>query len=68
MAMALIICIARRLKLVGRLGSFFLKKYISTNVENKKESRLLSGLFLQYVLQYAYIHYCYCCLNSTRRF
>jgi hypothetical protein len=35
MAMALIVCITFRLKLVGLLGSFFLKKYISKF--NKKE-------------------------------
>ena len=28
MAMALMVCITFRLKLVGRLGSFFLKKYM----------------------------------------
>ncbi len=28
MAVALMACITRKLKLVGRLGSFFLKKYI----------------------------------------
>jgi hypothetical protein len=28
MAIALIVCITLKLKLVGRLGSFFLKKYI----------------------------------------
>lgn len=32
MAVALITCITFKLKLVGRLGSFFLKKYINTNV------------------------------------
>jgi len=34
-AIALIICITLRLKLVGRFGSFFLKKYM--NKFNKKK-------------------------------
>jgi hypothetical protein len=46
--MALMVCITFKLKLLGRFGSFFLKKYIGAKVENKKESRYKSGLFLQY--------------------
>jgi len=37
-AMALIVCITFRLKLVGRFGSFFLKKYM--NKFNKKKKAL----------------------------
>ncbi len=36
-AMALMICITLRLKLVGRLGSFFLKKYIYKYKQKQKD-------------------------------
>ncbi|KKX51035.1 hypothetical protein L950_0207165 [Sphingobacterium sp. IITKGP-BTPF85] len=35
MAIALIICIAFRLPFVGRLGSFFLKKYMELSYASK---------------------------------
>lgn len=38
-AVALIVCMTLRLKLVGLLGSFFLKKYISKFSKKKKASR-----------------------------
>jgi hypothetical protein len=50
MAIALIVCITFRLKLVGLFGSFFLKKYI--NKINKKRrlpgNREAFGVFLIY--------------------
>jgi len=39
MAMALMICITLRLKLVGLLGSFFLKKYMNKFNKKKKAPR-----------------------------
>jgi hypothetical protein len=38
-AIALITCITLRLKLVGRLGSFFLKKYMDKFNKKKKAPR-----------------------------
>jgi hypothetical protein len=43
-AVALMACITFKLKLVGRLGSFFLKKYM--NKFNKKEGYPVSGSLL----------------------
>jgi len=40
-AMAFMVCITLRLKLVGRLGSFFLKKYM--NKFNKKRRPPVNG-------------------------
>lgn len=39
MAIALIACITFRLKLVGRFGSFFLKKYMNKFKKKKKALR-----------------------------
>jgi len=39
MAMALMACITFRLKLVGRLGSFFLKKYIYKYMGKKAKGK-----------------------------
>jgi len=60
-AIALIICITLRLKLLGRLSSFLRKKYI--NKSNKKKGFGLSEAFFKGLIIANYF-----CLNSTRRF
>lgn len=65
MAKAFIKCIAFKLKFVGRLGSGFLKKYITSKfikknpVPNKRNGTLYNMLIYNIV---------YCILASTRRF
>jgi len=62
-AIALMMCITLRLKLVGLLGSFFLKKYMNKFNKKKKALRLSESLLHHY-----YFNEYYFCLNSTRRF
>jgi len=61
MAVALMVCITFKLKLVGLLGSFFLKKYM-VQTYKKKGSGKTGTLRQNFMIQN------YFTLNSTRRF
>jgi len=63
-AVVLIMCMTFKLKLCGRFGSFFLKKYIMPKLLNKKRVPTSGTLFYN-LLIYNIVYFC---LNSTRRF
>lgn len=63
MAIALMVCITFKLKLVGRLGSFFLKKYMH-KINKKKKAPGYPELSLNNIMLKEY----YFLMKDTRRF